>query len=498
VDAPPDRQAMNPKTTAVLFVVAAALASVVYFWAIKGEQARVEAKAAEKRLFPDVEQGEIASISLHVSDVPEIKLERREGRWRIVAPIDFAADTFAADGVASAITQLMSESVIEDPRPPDVYGLGAEGAEVRFAVGDLEKTLRIGGETPVGSNSYAAVEGDDRVYTVASYQLSSFKKELEDLRDKRILDFDRAAVRRIAVSWPGVQIAVERSEAGWQMVAPVRAPADEDTVERLLSSLSFLRAAAFVDEPGSEEEMGFAPPQFAVELELSGEAEVSDPQIARFTVGGVDESGSERFARGAADSHYTISQQSFDDLPRRFVEYRDRRLAEFAADDVRRVELGFQSATGEFVAVSVTREDGGWTSNAEPVQPEKLDVLVDVLSGLHAADIIAEELGPAELQAMGFDPAKAVLQVYGDGEPAGRLAEVQLGVAFGDGVTARVPDRETIFLIDAALAEAIPADLEDYRERFVAQPEPAGDDGAASVEPGNDEEAAIDTGSEGS
>ena len=464
---------MNPKTTAVLFAIASALAAFVYFYAIEGEQARVEAKAAENRLFPDVEQGEIASISLRVSNASEIRIERRAGRWRIVTPIDFAADTFAADGIASAITQLMSESVIEDPRPPDVYGFGAEGVEVRFAVGELEKVLRIGRETPVGSNSYASVEGDERVYTVASYQLSSFKKELGDLREKRILNFDRASVRRIAVSWPGARVVIERSDAGWQMVAPVRAAADEDTVERLLSSLSVLRAAAFVDEPGSEEEMGFAPPQFAVELELSGEAEDSDPKAARFEIGGVNESGSEWFARGAGDPHYTISQQSFDDFSRRTVEYRDRRLAEFAADDARRVELGFHSAGGETISVSVAREEGGWVSSAEPVQSEQFGALVDVLSGLRAADIIAEELGPEELRAMGLDPAKAVLLVYGDGEPAERLAEIHLGVAFGGGVAARVPDRDTIFKIDAARADAIPMDLEDYRARFVEQPESA-------------------------
>jgi hypothetical protein len=49
---------MNPKTTAVLFAIAAALAAFVYFYEIEGEQARVEAKAAEKRLFPNVEQGD--------------------------------------------------------------------------------------------------------------------------------------------------------------------------------------------------------------------------------------------------------------------------------------------------------------------------------------------------------------------------------------------------------------------------------------------------------
>jgi hypothetical protein len=467
---------MNPKTTAVLFVVAAALAAVIYFWAIKGEQARVEAKAAEKRLFPDVEQTEITSISLRVSEAPEIRLERREGRWRIVAPIDFAADTFAADGVASAITQLMSESVIEDPQPPDAYGFRTGGAEVRFAVGDLEKTLRIGNATPIGSNSYASVGGDDRVYTVASYQFSPFKKRAEEFRDKRILDFDPAAVRRAAISWPGAEVVVDRSDEGWQMIAPVSALADADAVDGLLMSLSLLRASGFVDDPGSEEETGFVPPQFAVEIELSRETGDSDAAIARFAVGGVDESGSQRFVRGAAESLYLISQESLDGFPRRVVEYRDRRLAEFEAEDARRIELGFQTATGETVAVSVSLEDGGWVSKADPVQSDKLDALVDVLSDLRAHDIIAEEFGPAELQAMGFDPARAVLQVYGDGDPAEHLAEIQLGVAFGDGVTARVVGRETIFLIATALADAIPADLDDYRERFIAQPESATDE----------------------
>ena len=35
--------------------------------------------------------------------------------------------------------------------------------------------------------------------------------------------------------------------------------------------------------------------------------------------------------------------------------------------------------------------------------------------------------------------------------------------------------RKESFLIDAALADVIPADIEGYREHFVAQPEPATD-----------------------
>jgi len=478
---------MNPKTTAVLFAIAAALAAFVYFYEIKGEQARVEAKAAEKRLFPDLEQSEITSIALRVSDDPEIRIERRDDRWRIAAPIDFAADTFAADGLASAITQLMSESVIEAPQPVEVYGLRAAAAEVRFTVGDQQKTLRIGNATPVGSNSYAMVAGDDRVHTVASYQFSPFKQGVEALRDKHILDFDPAAVRRVAIRWPGTEVVVERGDDGWQMVAPVQVRADADTIDSLLTNLSLLRASGFVDDPGSDEERGFAPPQFAAEIELSREAEAQDHAIVRIAVGGVDEGGSQRFVRGAVETLYLISQESIDGFPRRVAEYRDRRLSKFAVADARRIELGFHTATGETVAVSVGLEDGRWLSNADPVDPEMLDALVDVLSDLSAHDIVAEEFGSAELQAMGLEPANLVLQVYGDGDPAERLAEIELGVAFGDGITARVPDRATVFLIDQALANALPANLDDYRARFIAKPESAAGEPAAAVDVGNDE-----------
>jgi hypothetical protein len=237
--------------------------------------------------------------------------------------------------------------------------------------------------------------------------------------------------------------------------------------------LSFLRAATFVDEPGSEEQMGFTPPQFSVALEISAEAGDSSPRIARFEVGGVDESGTARFVRGAAGSYYTISQPDFDGLPRRLIEYRDRRLAEFAIGDAQRVELGFHSAVGETVSVSLTREGNSWVSSTEPVEPEIVKVLVDGLSDLRAADVIAEELGPAELEAMGFDPPKVVIEIYGEGDSAESLAEIHLGVAFGSGVSARTPDRETIFLLETTLTDAIPTDLESYRKRFVAQPKSA-------------------------
>ena len=150
---------MNPKTTGILFAIAAALGAFVLFYEIEGEEGRKEAEEVEKRLFPDLEPDAIESIVLPLTDDATVRLERRDGRWQIVEPIDFAADTFAADGVASALVELKSESLIDDPRSPEVYGLDAAGGAVRFRVGGVESVLRLGDDTPLGSNSYVAIDG---------------------------------------------------------------------------------------------------------------------------------------------------------------------------------------------------------------------------------------------------------------------------------------------------------------------------------------------------
>ena len=69
--------------------------------------------------------------------------------------------------MASALAQITSETAIEDPQAASVYGLDADEREVRFSAGGEERALRIGDKTPVGSNSYVSVVGEDGVYTRA-------------------------------------------------------------------------------------------------------------------------------------------------------------------------------------------------------------------------------------------------------------------------------------------------------------------------------------------
>jgi hypothetical protein len=500
---------MNPRTTAILLLVAAALFAFVYFYEIRGEDARRDAEALGKRLFPEVEQGDIDAVSLTTRDGALARLERREDAWTLVEPLEFPADGFAADGLASNLATLASEAALEDPQPPAEYGLDEGSARiVRFSVGEAQHELRLGKDTPVGSSAYAATGSDDAVYTVERFKAQSFDKALDELRDKRILDFDESSIRRVEASWPGGRVLLERegaapdSEAaepeatdGWRLRAPLDARADSDAIDDLLSDLSFLRADGFVDDPPPDAEVGLEPPAFQIVLSGPAADEGGEATRVALAVGGLH-GEDQRLVRAARPSLYVIPASRLDDFPREVVAYRYRQLARFSAADARQVEFFFQSREGDPVAVTASRGGAGWSAAPEPMDPQRISRIVSELSNLEASDILAESMGEKELGQLGLSPPHTMISVYGEapaaepaeGEeaaPATILAEIHLGSLDPvDGIAARAVGDATVYRLDLALAEHVPVNLEAFRSRFLVDAEPEADDAALLQEEG--------------
>ncbi len=497
---------MRPKSTGILLLLAAALGAFVYFYEIRGADARREAEEREKRLFGALEQGAIQWITLTQPGGESARLERRDGRWLLVSPLEFPADMYTADNLASTLASLASEAVLEDPQPPEEYGLGPSARVVRFGAGEREHELRLGKDAPVGGGAYASTDAAGEIYTIARFKAASFDKPIADLREKRILDFDREAIRRIEASWPGGRVVLERdagsaeppplegtgeapkppgsdTAAAWRITAPIQARADAESIDDLLSDLSFLRADGFVDEVPTDAVAGFAPPAFEIALTAPGEGEGAEARVFRLAVGGVH-AGDQRLVRGAQRSLYTIPAARFDELPRELVAYRWKQLARFAIGAAHALEFFFQPASGDPVVIHAARSDAGWTSSPEAFAAGRLDSVVAELSRLRAQDIAADEMGEAELRALGLAPPNAIVTVFGksgEGEatPAGEgsaekpgaptLAEVQLGHVEGsEWIAARAAGDPTVYRLPYSLAEQLPVSLDAFRNRFRA------------------------------
>jgi len=470
---------MQPRTTLVLGLVALVLGAFVWFYEIGGEAGRNEAAEAGKRLFPDIAATDIRWVEITTPDATPLRAERgSEGGWRIVSPVDFPGDPVALDGLASALADLSSERQLESPEALAVYRLDG-GPALRFGADERESGLRIGRDTPVGGNAYVARVGDDEVYIVASWRVNALRKSLDDLRDRRILPFDREAVTRIEVRWPGqtqgpvVLEPVEGGEGSWRMVAPIEAPADRETVDGLLSDLAYLRADSFADDVASPRDAGLVPPDLEIRLRL--EPEQGEPLERVFALG--QERDGKRLARGlhsTGTTYYVLRSERIGEFPRRVSAYRNRELARFTNSDARRLEIELRDGTADTTPLRVEArrtEAGSWAS--EP--PMRDGVAVDIVANLallRADDVLAERVGSEERVALGLDPPRAHLRVLGAGE-GDVLADVAIGVLDDAGLVVAVPGSPAVFRVEGRLAENLPISKEAFRARFAAEAEPA-------------------------
>ena len=479
---------MSPRSTLILAVIVAALGAFLYFYEIRGGEERAEAEEEAKRLFQGISAEEIQSIALLASGGERVRLERSDRGWRITEPVQFPADPIRADGLTASLAGLASEAVFEEPEPLEEYGISADPT-VRFRVGEVEHELYLGDRTPVEGNTYVKTGEGSRVYAVKSYHASALTKKLDELRESKILDFDREAVGRIEAKWPGGRVVLEKGEEGWRLLEPLEARADADTVEALLSDLQFLRADGFIDEVPSDAKLGLDAPAFEIELSARPSEEGEAPVRTRLAIGSTSD-GAQRAVRGSAENAlYRLAEERLDDFPRTVVAYRFKDLADFEASAAGRFELVWRGA-GEDPPRVIRGELGeeGWTTAPEPMAAGKASQMVSELSRLKAIDIVADAMGEAELRAMGLSPPAVTLRVFAkeEGEKAAPLAEVQLGNADPDrGIAAQRSGDPVIYRIDYALAERVPISAEAFANRFRSS-EPA--EGSPSPEPSEEPE----------
>jgi len=484
---------VNPRNTGILLLLAAALWAFVTFYELGGEEARRQAEDDAKRIFPGLEAEAVEFIEFTSVDGKSVRLERRDGAFELVRPLEFPTDTFTADSLASGLAGLRAERKLDSPQSPAVYGLDENANVVTFGAGGNRYAIRIGKAAPVGGDTYVSLAGSDDVQLVKTYSVAAFDKKLDDLRRKRIAPFDRDAIDRIEVRWPDSHAVLVRGADGWSLIEPVRGPADAEAVDDLLSELSYLRATGFVDEPPPDAEAGLAVPAFAVRLLGSsahpkgGEegnggdrAEGGEPIEIEIAIGQLYE-GDSRLVRAGLPQLFRVPARTLASLPSSVAELRYRTLADFDAPEAERLEIVFQD--GESVVINARRDEAGWTSEPEPVASEDLEALVRRLAGLKADDILADSMGPEELRALALDPPRVALRVYGsggaaspDGGEAGEsalLAEVHLGIArSSDGrIVAQAGDRPIVYALEAKIADEVPVSLQAFRSRFVVEPE---------------------------
>ena len=184
----------------------------------------------------------------------KIELAKSGTDWRIVAPIQAAADFSAVEGLVTRLQSAQMKSLVaESAGDLKPFGLADPPATATVGAGSTRATLAFG-KTAEGTDVYARDVSRPLVATVGEDLLKDVQKTVTDLRRKDVFEFRSYSANRVEVARGAETMAFEKVKGSgadaaekWRRVQPSAGDVDQAKLESFLSALTGLRAQSFAD-----------------------------------------------------------------------------------------------------------------------------------------------------------------------------------------------------------------------------------------------------------
>jgi hypothetical protein len=376
--------------------ILAALIGILY-WSDhhkpSAEAAKPDAGAAPSML--KLDENSITKLELKKKDAPAILLTKSGSDWKITEPKLFAADQTTVSSIVSAISSLNSDRLVED-KAADLrrYGLASPAFELDVTEKDNKtQRLLIGDDTPAGSDVYAALAGDPRVFTLAEYHKTAFDKSLNDLRDKRLLTLSPDKVSRFEIAGKNGEIEFGRNgfaqnKGEWQIIKPKPMRADTLAVSELISKLADARMdLSGSDKAATESDSAFAKDAPVATVKLTDESSTQQLEIRN--------AKDSYYARsGQVDGAYKIDSSLADSLNKKVDDFRNKKLFDFEYSDPNELEIHSGAKT-----YSMMRGGEDWWDNGKKMDGDSVRSLISTLRDLSAEKFVDSGFTTPEIEA---------------------------------------------------------------------------------------------------
>jgi hypothetical protein len=440
------------RTFAVLVVVLIGLGAYVYFVESKREPSDADKK---DKVFT-VEADKIEEITLKAENGERTTLQKKGNDWQIVQPqaggLSSQPDGAEVSGLTTNLSSLEIQRVIDD-NPGDLgeFGLAQPRLEVSFKSGGKEHRLQIGRKSPTGTDLYAKVADQKRVFLIPSYLDGTFNKTTFALRDKTVLKIDRDKIDALSIVAPKRTLQFTRAAGEWQMTAPVKVRADFNVVDSLVSRLHTLQMKSMAAAEGALAEYELDKPQATIQLGTGSSQAV-------LLIGKGAGEGAVYAKDQSRPAIFTIDSTLLTDATKEPGEFRQKDLFDARPFNTSRIEIARGAETIVFEKTKVKNKEGQdeekWRQtapSAKDADQTKVDSLISAATGVRATGFVDS------LAKTGLDKPELTVTVKSD---EGRREEkVALARVGADGFASRAGEPGAA-KVDIAAIESIVKSLD--------------------------------------
>src|SRR5689334_17246897 len=225
-------------STLILVVVLAGLGGYIYFVDAKKPAASADGSSATKEKVFTVDADKINELRITYQG-QTAALKKDGSGWKMTEPSQIDADPPEAISVATALSNVDIVRIIdENATNLEQFGLANPAITVEFkGEGGAYGKLRLGNKNATQGEMYALKNDEKRVFLVSAFQETSFNRTPFDLRDKKILKFDRDKADSLVLSKGTASIEMARKDSEWTITKPVPSRSDYTAIEGFITRL---------------------------------------------------------------------------------------------------------------------------------------------------------------------------------------------------------------------------------------------------------------------
>ncbi len=431
---------MQLRNLIIATVILAALMGGLYWSEHHTPAADSKASASTSPAILKLDENSISKLELKSKNAEPIVLVKNGSGWQITEPKPLAADQSAVSGVLSSISALDSERVVED-KAPDLKPFGLADPAVEIDVTEKNNQTRhllVGDDTPAGSAVYAMVSGDPRIFTMASYKKSALDKNLNDLRDKRLLTVHADQVSRLELIETNQEIEFGRNRDEWQILKPQPLRADSVQVGELVGKLTDARMDLSASADAKEMASAFAHGTPVATAKLTDPSGTQELQVRK-------EKDIYYAKSSAVEGEYKVDTTLGQALDKKLDDFRDKKIFDFDYSDPTKVEMHNGSKS-----YFLTRNGSDWWSNGKKMDADSVQTLVSDLRDLTASKFLESDFA---------NPTIELSVTSDDGK---RLEHVSLAKS-GDGFVAKRENESTLYYLESGSVDALDKAADDIK-----------------------------------
>jgi hypothetical protein len=453
---------MRFKTNLVVGAIFMALLGFVYFYEIKGGEQR-QADADQAKVLADFSEHETQRLVVDRGDTVVV-LEKDQGVWWLRQPVAAEADGEAVDRYLRNLRETERDRVVEDSAAVASnsgllakYGLQTPRLRVRVETADaVLDTFVFGADSPTERFTYIRQSGaNPEIFTVRAWRYDNLDKGVFDLRDRRVLPFDKAAVMQLSLEpAAGERVLLVKDGFEWRLQEPVAVAADQAAVEALLNVLDGAKAEVFVVEEADDQVLasyGLGTSPATLELSMLVGEDRAEKRLVVGVLGNAKGYYAQDMGRAPV---FEADSSTVHGLLKSVADLRDRKPVRFERDAVDVLVL--ERADSRLKAVKDTA--GVWVivePHASEAKSWRFNSLLTALEQIEVSGFIADGVDDLEVHDLASPQLKVSLQAGGED-----VGSYGFSVA-GDKVNFCVYGVASVYTVGSAVWDEVDLDMDD-------------------------------------